>query len=451
MNIPPELVPSFESLPQSPGVYLFRDKEGKVLYVGKSVRLKDRVKSYFVLGGSHLGPKTNKLIQTTHNIDHIVTDSEIEALLLESDLIKRHKPPFNTQWKDDKSYKYIQVCFGALRKQRGLHYVVDKKYWPWITTSRKKDDRNSLYFGPFPAGRTVNSVLITLRRIFPWCKYQTFEQYRREEKACFYSHIGLCPGICNGSITLDEYWKIFDHLVLFLHGKKKTVQESFRKNMIDEAENEHFERAAFYRDQLEKINYITQQFHDPHEYLNNVNLREDLRAEELNQLLNVIGMNTEKYLSEFVIEGYDISNLGGLFTVASRVSFKGGDADKSQYRRYRIRREKLPNDFAAMKEVLARRLNGKDPYPDLILIDGGKGQLHAALEVIHQLGHTVPAIGLAKKLETIIVPSSDGYKELTLPANSPARKLVMRIRDESHRFAQSYHKHLRSKYMLNKS
>ena len=436
-----------KELPLTPGVYLFKDKNNRVLYVGKSVRLRDRVKSYFTLR-SHLGPRTRSMLAEATHIDTISTETELEALLLELELIKKYTPLYNSQWKDDKAYKYIEIKNAGKRRRVGIQRMVVADVWPWVTTTRQKKDPDSLYFGPFPEGTTVNRVITSVRRVFPWCKYRSTDEARREGKACFYSHIELCPGICEGRVTLDEYWKINDQLVTFLKGKKKVVQRYFTQQMSHASEREDFERAAMYRDLLNKLDYITQSFHTSREYLENVNLREDLRAEEVLDLTRLIGQAPPKDPLTFYIEGYDISNLGTQYTVGSRVASVGGEADKSKYRRYRIRREQLPNDFAAMKEMLTRRLKGKDPLPDLLLVDGGKGQLHTVMKVMEELDIPTPIIGLAKRFETIIVPREEGDYEIALPLDSPARRLVTRLRDESHRFAQNYHKLLRSKGMI---
>jgi excinuclease ABC subunit C len=447
-----EIKKQIARLPLTPGIYIYRDGQGKVLYVGKSVRLRDRVKSYF-LPLNRIGTKTARLVEHIVKIDHIETDSEIEALLLEADLIKKYRPEFNTQWKDDKNYKYIKIENAVRRARRGLKKVVSDDRWPVVTTARRKDDPDAMYFGPFPEGGTINQVLKVLRRIFPWCQFRTADQARRAKKPCFYSHIGLCPGICSGRISLTEYWEITRNLIIFLKGKKSVLKKEFEKKMRQAAQENKFEKAAEYRDTLRKLDYVTQSFHDSHEYLVNTNLKQDLREEELRGLLAIVDPGMVRFklsdLENFRIEGYDISNLGKKFTVASQVTFIGGESTKQEYRRYRIRHDQLPDDFAAMREVIKRRIK-KSPLPDLFLIDGGKGQLSVVLGVIHSNLMNVPAIGLAKKFETIIVPTGDLFTQVSLPKDSPALKLLMRIRDEAHRFAQSYHKLLRKKDLVPK-
>ncbi len=487
----PKLNAKIKSLPLSPGIYIYKNKKGEIIYVGKSVRLRDRVKSYFV-NEERLLPKTKRLVSEIDDIDYIETESEIEALLLEASLIKKHQPFYNIQGKDDKRAKYIKVVNAKARKNLGIKKTIERELWPWITTTRQIDDKDSLFFGPFPAGNTVNKVLKVLRHTFPWCAYKSKTQARRAKKPCFYSHINLCPGICDNKITLREYWEIFDNLVLFLQGKKKTLQRELSKRMNLAAKREDFEKAAFYRDTLSGIDYITQRFRDSAEYLKNPNLLDDLRAQEINDLISILeklGVTlSANEIHDFYIEGYDISNSGSDFAVGSRVAFIGGEPDKRLYRKYKIKKAKTPDDYAAMKEVLRRRLKGDGKLPNLILVDGGIGQVNAALMAMEETGKFVPVVGLEKKFETLIVPhygvssviaspprrakrsnnSGDyhvaklrfpprndgnntsviallhaGEISFKLPKHSPARRLVQRIRDEAHRFANSYRKKLR--------
>lgn len=479
-----DLQSQIQQLLQSPGVYLFKDNKGEVLYVGKSVRLRDRVKSYYQVG-NNLGPKTKRMIREIKKIDCIETESEIEALILEAELIKKHKPRYNTQWKDDKTYQFVKIENGKLRIEKGIRKMVKNRVWPWVTTSRQKDDLDALYFGPFPEGRTVKEVLKALRKIFPWCKYKSAQQKKRQKKprlrsgqsfggqarlrspegkanggqVCLYYHLGLCPGICADKVSLRDYWKTIDQLVLFLLGKKKLVQRNIKKHMDKAAKMRDFEKAAYYRDLSQKIDYVTQNFRDSSEYLENPNLKQDLRRQEVEELLEKLRRvkmfeeNHQKHptgVEGFRIEGYDISNLGKDFTVGSRVVFVGGEPVKSEYRRYKIKTDKLPDDYTALEEVLTRRFNPpvskKDNLPDLILIDGGKGQLSIARKVLVQKKLDLLVTGLAKQHETLIISiGTDRYQEVLLPQDSPALKLVMRVRDESHRFAKAYHKLLRRK------
>lgn len=477
-----DLAAQISRLPQSPGVYIFRDKNGQTLYVGKSVRLQERVKSYFKTS-QILGPRTRRMVQSIDKVHHIPTASELEALLLEADLIKRLKPKYNIQWRDDKGYKYIKIE-NARSGTQGLKEGREIKQWPYVTTSRKADDPHSLYFGPFPEGRTVTQVLKTLRKIFPWCHYKDKAALKRSGRPCLYYHLKQCPGICAGKISLREYWKIIHELIAFLSSNKEKLIWQYRQAMQQAAASRNFERAAYFRDKLHQLEYITQQFHQSSEYLQNPNLVEDIREQEIKALLRVLENNLPSFLisriqqsissiASFRIEAYDISNLGPEHTSASRVVFVGGEPDKSAYRRYRINLKKTPNDIAALREALQRRFRNypgnsqetsegtpktTQPFnhlPHLILIDGGKGQVRVGLEVLaaKNLHLSTAVVGLAKREEDLILPIykdqapfwATGFKTIRLKRNSPALKLLQRTRDEAHRFAKKYHRYLRRK------
>lgn len=460
-----------DNLPVAPGVYIFRDSDGEELYVGKSVRLRERVRSYFQTKAD-LGPRTSKMVGHIGKIDHIQTETELEALLLEADLIKRLKPEYNIQWRDDKRYKYIEVKNGKLETRNEREQA-----WPWVTTSRRQENPDSLYFGPFPEGRTVNRVLKTLRKIFPWCKYKDADALKRvsstgseQARPCFYYHINQCPGICAGKISLQEYWEIIDDLVEFLSGNKDNLIEKYQAAMRKASKEENFERAARFRDKLRNLEYITQQFRESSEYIENPNLIQDVRAEEIRALERALNQHMKHPMfhvtssQSFRVEGYDISNISADHTTAARVVFTDGEPDKSEYRRYKIKLKNTPDDVAAIREVLSRRfkgISGTDAInrvsnlPDLILIDGGKGQVSAALEVLAKknLAGSIPVIGLAKKEEALIIPSDGNIQPprldvVELPPNSPALQLLQRVRDEAHRFAQGYHRYLRRKKAL---
>lgn len=447
---------SLSSLPMRPGVYIFRSKTNTALYIGKSKSIRNRVKQYFTLQ-SHLGSRTVQLLTETTHIDHIETETEFEALLLEADLIKKNHPAFNTQWKDDKQYLYIKIQNAHYRRSRGISKTLIEERWPGISVARRSDDPEALFFGPFPNGTTVRTVLRTLRHAFPWCKFTTPSMAKRAKRPCFYSHINLCPGICSDSCTLKEYWNTIDQLILLLESKKRTVLRYYEKKMKTASSQQKFEEAGSFRDTLSHITYITQHFHSAHEYAENINLKEDLRIQEIHALFQALKLPLPVNPLQVVIEGYDISNLGKLHTVGSQVVFTGGDPDKSRYRRYKINHKNLPDDFAAMHEMLTRRAKKlvgtkEQQYPDLLLIDGGHGQLSSARSALKEAKITIPIFGLAKKEETLIVLNdrTDGvvFEEIKLPLDSPARTLVQRIRDEAHRFAQRYHKLLRAKSLI---
>ena len=433
-----------DRLPIVPGVYIFKDHSGEVLYVGKSVRLRDRVRSYFSNLNS-LGPRTSQLVAQIDSIEHVATESEIEALLLEAEYIKQYQPPFNSQGKDDKSFQYIKVQNAAFRQRHGIRRVIKEQRWPWVSTTRDRKDDDALYFGPYPAGGTVRKLLRTLRKIFPWCRYRSRAQWQRNQKPCFNSQIDLCPGICTEQIDLKEYWQIIDRLTQFLQGKKKSILNQFTQKMQQAAQKQDFETATHYRDLIQRMEYVTQGFHDSADYLQNPNLREDLRVEEIERLFRIINLRVPANPLDVRIEGYDISNLGRENTVGSRVVFIGGDPVKSLYRRYRIQHETTPDDYAAMQEVIHRRFKRDESRPTLVLIDGGKGQLAKVMETLVAMGLLIPCVGLAKQHETLIVKRKSAFEEIQIPRDDPALKLIQRIRDEAHRFALHYHRLLQAR------
>ena len=442
---------SISKLPKRPGIYIFRDETQKPLYIGKSKSIKERVKQYFTLR-SHLGKRTHRLIKESVCIDYVETETEFEALLLEADYIKRYKPPFNTQWKDDKQYLYIKIQNANVKKKKGITVTLNEKRWPYVSISRRIDDPDALFFGPFPSSTIVRAVLRTLRRVFPWCKYASDKEHINAKRPCFYSHIGLCPGICKNTSTLKQYWGEIDHLVRLLNGNKKSVLKHYETLMNTASRKLDYETAAQHRDTISQLHYITQNFHSARDYAANINLKEDVRAKEIVALYRALLLQAPQDIHAVVIEGFDISNLGKTNTVGSHVVFVGGDPEKSRYRRYKINHKDLPDDFAAMGEMLSRRFkklsSDKSERVDLILIDGGAGQLSVAIQAAEKYGITVPIFGLAKKEETLVTQTEDTYTQFTLPKTSEARALVQRIRDEAHRFAQRYHKLLRSKQML---
>ncbi len=304
--------------------------------------------------------------------------------------------------------------------------------------ARRSDDGNSLYFGPFPNAGAMRLVLKTIRRIFP---FQSVLNH--PNKPCFYYHIGLCP--CPSVFNDKNYKKSIKHIVKFLEGKTKNVIGDLETERDSYSKNQEFEEAGEAQKKIEAIKLITSKFYKPVEYESNPNLREDIRSEELAGLkkeLNNSGVNVSQ-LSR--IECYDISNTSGKNATASMIVFKNGEKDSSSYRRFKIRGiyNGKPNDFAMMEEVIKRRLKHYEwQTPDLIVVDGGKGQISSALKALTGAGRNIPLVGLAKKEEIIITPD---FKEIKLPSDSKQLHLVMRIRDEAHRFAITYHKKLRSK------
>jgi excinuclease ABC subunit C len=421
-----------KNLPGRPGVYIFKNAKNQPIYVGKAVDLKSRVASYF-RGDLLRGPNTSRMISLIVDLEYVETESEIEALLLESEFIKRLKPKYNVLMKDDKAYKYIKITWN--------------EEFPRVLTSRSLKKDGAKYFGPFPEGGTVNGLLRDVRRMFPYCN-----EKKKTGKPCFYVHLGLCPGVCGGGISKEEYRAQIRRLVLFLSGKKQRVVKELSAEMKSLAKENKFEEASQIRDMLSRIDYVTQRFSPVKEYLENPNLLRDLREREVNDLIEVL--KTHQVLpegwsvgKEFRVEAYDMSNISGQLAVGSRITFINGEPDKSQYRRFKIKKEKSQGDTDFMREVLERRIyksqkDSKKKAPDLMVLDGGIAQLNTVLSVLSDAGIIIPTIALSKRWETIIFPDSSS---LRLPKDSPALHLLQRMRDEAHRFAKAYHLKLRQK------
>ncbi|MCX6784146.1 MAG: GIY-YIG nuclease family protein [candidate division WWE3 bacterium] len=422
------MVPAeFATLPKTPGVYIFKDKAGHILYVGKAISLKDRVSSYFQ-GSLDLGPKTRALVAKIIFIEHVDVGSELEALLLEAELIKRHRPPYNISLKDDKSYQYI---------------VIEKsEKFPRISTTHNKGNLNTnwLYFGPYPEGRTVRQVVKELRRIFMFrdCGASKYNRYQNLKRPCLFGDINLCAAPCVGRISDVDYNKNINRVVKFLSsGQKDPLIQEMKGEMSKLSENQEFEAASQLRDQISRFEYITQTFRPASEFLINPNLQSDQNNASVTDLLTVLGLSET---SNQRLECVDISHLGGSQTVGSLVVFNGGRPDKTQYRRFRIKSVRGISDVDSISEVLTRRFKHEEwPLPRVLIIDGGKPQVAAAKKVLKDLNLTskLELIGLAKQFETIV--RSDGTS-LRIPRNRPAIRLLQSLRDEAHRFANSYRK-----------
>lgn len=396
-----------------------------MLYVGKAKNLKNRVSSYFLQ--KDLGEKTKNLVSQIKKIKIVVVESELESLLLEASLIKKYEPKYNVSLKDGKAYPLIRITM--------------QHPFPAVLMARKQDDPKSLYFGPYPNASAVKLVLKTLRRIFPYSS-----QINHPKRICLYHHLGLCPCIpaLNDPEKSKEYKRNLKHIIGLLEGKKTNVVKELERERNQESTMQHFEQAHLLQKQINALSYVTSSVHKPFEYETNPNLRSDLREEEIQSLQTILkehGIGTQRLER---IECYDISNLATTNAVGSMVVFIDGEKDGSKYRRFKIRRVKGQNDFAMMQEVLQRRIKHLKDWgaPNLIIVDGGKGQISSASQALEENNIAIPLVGLAKREETII--TSD-FKEITLPKSSKALQLVMRIRDEAHRFALTYQRLLRSR------
>lgn len=413
-----------QSIPRRPGVYIFRDVAGKVLYVGKAIDLYSRVSSYF--SASHISSgnvKTGGLIEEINSCQTIEVESELEALILEANLIKKYLPKFNVRLTDDKDYLYIKVT---------------KEPFPRIITARKKDLYGvKRYFGPFPSGNVVRGTLKKLRRIFPWCSSPPKTKLR----PCFYYHLGLCLGPCAGKIDRKEYCKIISHFTKFMQGKKDGLATALSTQMEKASQKMEYETAAQLKKMVEGIAYLTQS-NKASLYLQNPNFLEDQR--QLSLVLLKKDLNLAKLPRR--IEAYDISNIQGEYATGSMVVLTDGDIDKSQYRKFKIKIFGKPDDVAMHQEMIRRRLKHPEwPLPDLIIIDGGMGQVRAAKAEIRNLGLAIPVFGLAKRMEWLYPPEGEVKR---LPKSSLSLRLLQKLRDEAHRFALTYHRYLRNKYLL---
>ncbi len=445
------MLPSFidkEKVPHKPGVYIYKNKDGRVIYVGKAIDLYHRVASYF--SGLHpktfgsedfdgelsrtatqarrgVGVKSNMLVAEIASVETIIVESELEALILEANLIKIHLPQFNVRLVDDKDYLYIKVT---------------KETYPKVITARKHELKNSLkYFGPFPSSRTVKETLKALRRVFPWCNNsprftQQPGRLQARSRACFYYHLSLCTGSCAGLITKEDYMKNIKRLVKLLEGKKDELMGELTKDMEGASKEQNFEEAAKVKKILDGIVYLTQS-NRAQVYLENPNFLEDQRILALQELQEVLNLKDIPHR----IEGYDISNIQGHESTGSMVVLTDGEIDKSQYRKFKIKMTGKPNDVGMHREMMTRRLKHPEwPLPDLMIIDGGIAQVNGVMEEIRDMRYEIPVLGLAKRMEWLY--ASDGTV-IKLPRSSGALKLVQKLRDEAHRFAITYHRKLK--------
>ncbi|MFX1443387.1 MAG: excinuclease ABC subunit UvrC [Promethearchaeota archaeon] len=543
-------------LPNEPGVYIFKDKSNKIIYIGKARNLKKRVSQYFVKS-TYIDPyyeeKIKDLVKRIKSIDYIVTENEKEASILENIQIKKHLPRFNVIMRDSKSYPWV-----------GIFYSEE---YPRIKILRNPQwySQENLFLGPYTDKKEIRRILRDLRKIFPYCSCN--KKVQKRTRSCLYYQLKLCPGPCVGAIERAEYLENIKKIELFLKGETEELKNQIKQKMERAAKKQNYEIAAFWRDKLEAIDHSTASQHvlldkevnkDIIGYTSNnnyatlvvihiregkisnkssfnfdlrekLNLREEIlisvleqyyqdlkytlpdiivipkKDERINLLKEIlkdikktiqirtpkagefglmrIALKNAKVMLEQqiqmedikqkeddqikkalqkakellnlpdeprIIEGFDISNIEGTNATGSMVYFLEGKPYNKFYRHYKIRSKSTPDDVAMMKEVIKRRysflIEKGFQLPDLILVDGGKGQLNAGISVLKELGiDGIPIIGLAKRFEEIYLP---GKKEpLILPKTSPLLKLFQRVRDEAHRFAVRLHKKQRKKKM----
>ncbi len=406
---------------------MFLDESKTVLYVGKAKNLKKRVSSYYDKS-LHIGEKTRYLISQTKTVKIIQVESEIESLLLEAHFIKKYTPKYNVRLTDGKSYPLIQITMND--------------EFPKVLIARRIEKGKSLYYGPYPSSEKLKLVLKTIRKIFP------FQSVRNHPKRiCLYNHLSLCP--CPALYNSEENKRIYRKNILYikniLSGKIKKVISLLEAKRNRYANEEQFEKAHVIQEKINALLHITKKVRRPFEYEMHPNLTSDIRSEELDELISILQHNGIFIHTLHRIECYDVSTMQGIGSTGSMVVFTNGEKDPSCYRRFRIKEEKgigKPNDYAMIEEIVERRIHHAEwQYPDLIIVDGGKGQISTVGKVLVKNGLKIPLIGLAKRMETII--TSD-FITVNLPKSSNALKLLMRIRDEAHRFAITYHRKLRA-------
>ncbi len=548
------------AVPDAPGVYLLRDRAGQVIYVGKALRLRDRLRSYFTPGYAY-NPRLAELVRKVHDFQFVRTENEVEALVLENDFIKHYRPRFNIRLKDDKNYLYLKL-------------PVTEEF-PRVHYSRRIAEDGALYFGPYTSAVSLRSTVKSLRQLLPFrtCSDDVFKQGR----VCLDFHIRRCPGPCEGRIGRQDYMENIQQVAMFMDGRSDALTRELRKRMHAAAEALDFENAARYRDKLLAIERIAERQkvltrgredqdlvayardgkdvyvevayirqgkmvgHDGHplegageasegellrgfllqyyasathvprsivlpgpvdetelvagwlagrrkgpvtlevpkrgrkralvkqltdtalESLKQIRIAADYDRSRTEPMLMALAETLELEEPPRRIECYDISNIQGDSATGSMVVFEDGRPKTEHYRHFKIRYTPGPNDFAMLQEVLRRRLERLESAlrredsdvadrsfsarPDLILIDGGRGQLNAALEVLEELGFAdIPAFGLAKQREELFAPERP--EPIVQEHNSPGMFLVQRIRDEAHRFAITHHRRVRSKKAL---
>ncbi|MBI2831561.1 MAG: excinuclease ABC subunit UvrC [Chloroflexi bacterium] len=537
-------------LPASPGVYLMKDSAGTIIYVGKAASLRNRVRSYFRTG-ERLTPKIERMVAQVNDLEFFVTGSEKEALVLELNLIKRHRPHYNVRLKDDKTFPYLKIDV--------------KSDWPRIFVTRRVEQDGSRYFGPFASAWSIRQTVKMLKGVFPF-RSCSKPITGTDARPCLEYHIKNCVAPCTGAVTKSEYAGVVKQVIMFLEGKQETVVKQLKSKMQKAAEALDFEKAALLRDQLQAVESVLEshriaatvrgeqdavafaqdknetcvqvflvrggkligrenftlqgtqyenerevmtsfikQFYDSSAYVppqlllqypvqDKVVIEDWLSSKRgsrvrisvpqrgsRKQLIDTVAENARQGLEQLKIkqlaapeataaaldevekvlllpqkplriEGYDISNVQGKAAVGSMVVFENGKPKPSHYRRFRIASVTGANDYAMLQEVLRRRFkrsaqkaadtarpDGWTTLPDLVLIDGGKGQLNAALASMKDLGaDSIPTAGLAKENEEIYLPHR--ARPVVLPHSSPGLQLLQRVRDESHRFALGYHK-----------
>lgn len=406
-----------EQLPLTSGVYLMKNAEGEILYIGKARELRKRVRSYLTNKG-HL-PKVEKLMSKVAEFEYIETPTEVDALLLESQLVRKYNPHYNFELKDDKSFPLLKIT---------------GETFPRIHLTRNKSEKKAFYYGPYTDAKLLREAITLINTLFPLRKCR-----RLPKTACLYYHIGQCLAPCIKPEVKPQYDRTVNEVREFLGGGKKSFMEYLTDRMHEAAEELRFEDAQFFKEQIEALSKLKKKRFSLSKPDAGVGLSATL------ELKRTLGM--EKLPEKIVC--FDVSNIQGDEAVASKVSFYRELPDKIEYRRYKIRSVSGINDYAMIQEALGRMLTGikegRETFiPDIIMIDGGKGHLNAAWEILQREGfETTELISIAKRFETIYSRKLGG--EVPLSKTSSALYLLQKVRDEAHRFAITYHRSLKEK------
>jgi excinuclease ABC subunit C len=430
LPVPPAPAEKVKTFPTGPGVYLMKDAAGVVIYVGKAKNLRNRASTYFSTAAAE-EHRTADLVKYIADVDYIATDTEVDALLKEARLVKDIRPRFNQELKDDKTFPYLQI---RIREE-----------FPRVEFTRKPRRRGVKLYGPFTSARSLRIAIQVLQRIFQFRTCQldisSSDERWRWFRPCLLHSIRQCTAPCNFRVTREDYRRQIKKLRMVLEGKRVKLIRLMEKEMQAASEAMQFEKAARIRDEIASLNKLE--------------LRGDVERDVQPEVFHIdpkkglAGLKKVLGLAQLprTIEGVDIAHLGGQDTVASLVSFLDGLPFKPGYRRFRIKSVEGVDDFASMREVVFRRfrrLSEEGVFPDVLLIDGGKGQLNAALEAFQMLHVEPPVlISLAKKEEEIFRPGD--AEPIRLSRHSAALRLLQFVRDEAHRFAQRYHHQLRHK------
>lgn len=401
-----------KNLPLTPGVYLFKNREGAAIYIGKALVIKKRVMSHFRKREESFS-KEGKMLDETRAIDYIQTSTEAEALLLEASLVKERQPKYNQDLKDDKSFPFLKIS---------------GERFPRLMIVRERKADGSKYFGPYTNGKLLRRAVNLLRQLFPLRTCSPIPK-----KVCLMYHIGQCKGPCVGQIHEAEYNLIVKELELFLDGRRDVLVKSLLRRMKEHSKKREYEQAKLIYDEIKALSTLPK---DAQSRKIGVNV--------LNELMDSLMLPR----LPIRIEGFDISNIQGREAVGSMVVALNGQAARSQYRRFRIKSVQGIDDYEMMREVIRRRytrlLEEKAVFPDLVMIDGGKGHLAAAKGELDALGlKDLPILSIAKQHEYIFTP--DQAAPHIFPLDSPILQLIQRLRDEAHRFAISYHRRLHKK------